>query len=82
MPLGKKCEKVICLLSVSLFIACTFQMANLEERLERLENAIGQNVEKVVSALFLVRAKVGAQFALPMALFIKGTTTDLDYGVI
>ena len=81
MPLGKKFEKLTCLLSVSLFIACTFQMANLEERLERLENAIGQNVEKVVSALFLVCAKVGAQFAVPMALFIMGTT-DLDYGVI
>lgn len=31
-----------------------FQMANLEERLERLENAIGHNFDKVVSILFNV----------------------------
>ena len=37
-------------------------MANLEERLERLENAIGQNVEKVVSILLPGCAKVVSMF--------------------
>ena len=45
-----------------LLISCTLQMANLEERLERLENAIGQNVEKVVSMLLPVCAKVVSMF--------------------